>query len=303
MTKRAFKNLNELKEFATPLIENQLDTWLQEQDGPQNGLIQAARYSTLGSGKRFRPLLTLCVAQHYGVDIEQAVPAACAIELVHTYSLIHDDLPCMDNDDFRRGKKSLHKVIGEGLALLTGDFLLTYAFDRLCNAHVIPPNIRLKLIQHLSLASGHLGMVGGQYADLTSHQHPQTKEFINWMHECKTGALMKASVVFGALLACVNDDQVAQWGNFGASIGLLFQLVDDLLDIFATTNTGSLPIGPSSYIAFAGIEQTLSEVRQLKLQLLKRCHELLPENLILQELIESITHQYEDLPQIIPSMQ
>jgi geranylgeranyl diphosphate synthase type II len=296
-----FSHLDDLKDYALPLIEHQLDHWLELKEGPQKGLLEAARYSTLGSGKRFRPLLCLSIAHFYGIDLTLAIPAACSIELVHTYSLIHDDLPCMDNDDYRRGKKSLHKITTEGLALLTGDFLLTFAFEKLSYLNELSAEQRIKLIQHLSRASGHLGMVGGQYADLTSHLHPQTQEFVHWMHECKTGALMKACAAFGAILANLDPHMIEKWQNFGQKLGLLFQLVDDLLDTLATGTTGSLPIGPSSYIAFAGAKKTLAKARQLKENLIIQTKQLTPNYFVLEELIESITSQYEDLPQIAPS--
>lgn len=296
----SYKHLHELKAVALPLIENQLDTWLTLSHGPQQGLFEAARYSTLGIGKRFRPLLTLAVTTQHNIPFEQAVQAASIIELIHTYSLIHDDLPCMDNDDFRRGKKSLHKVVGEGLALLTGDFLLTFAFQKLSEITSIDPLVRLRLITALASAAGHQGMVGGQYADLTSHQHPQTREFVQWMHEHKTGSLMRVCMEFGAILSGLSSEQISHWRRFGQQFGLLFQLVDDLLDSLPCNMKGA-PIGPSSYITFAGVQKTLDEVRQLKEQLLITCHQLDPHRQILSEMVEAVTRQYEDLPQIASS--
>lgn len=296
--KKLYSDLQSLKNTFLPRIESQLDIWLTMIEGPQKGLIEAARYSCLGSGKRFRPLLTLAVASRSHEPDTAALVAACAIELIHTYSLIHDDLPCMDNDDLRRGKKALHKVVGEGLALLTGDFLLTFAFECLATCEQMPVHMKLELIARLTKAAGHRGMVGGQYADLTCHQHPQTAEFLKWMHLCKTGALMRASLEFGAIVSGCAQQEVAIWGDFGEKFGLLFQFVDDLIDSLPSSMPSSVPIGPSSYIAFNGVEDTLIEVQKLKNQLIEMATTLDQDRTIFQEMIQAVTDQYETLPQI-----
>lgn len=291
-----------LKATYLPLIEAQLDHWLTSSSGPQTGLFEAARYSTLGAGKRLRPLLVFVAGDLYKANQQALLDFACAVELIHTYSLIHDDLPAMDNDDYRRGKKSLHKVVGDGIALLTGDFLLTYAFEKIAHSEAISSESKIKLIQLMGECAGHRGMVGGQYADLTSHQHPQTPEVLQWMHLSKTGALMRLCVEGGCIIADVSAATSRSWGELGSRIGLLFQIVDDLLDDLPSTGS-KVPLGPSSFISMAGVENTWIEARRLKTELMQRSMQLDPERPVLVEIIEAITRQYEQLPQIAPCEQ
>lgn len=289
-----------LKTTYLPLIEAELNNWLTPRSScPQEGLFEAARYSTLGAGKRLRPLLVFAVGDLYAANKKALLDFACAVELIHTYSLIHDDLPAMDNDDYRRGKKTLHKIVGDGIALLTGDFLLTYAFQKISNSAFLSDSLKVQLIQLMGECAGHEGMVGGQYADLTSHQHPQTPEVLKWMHLSKTGALMKLCTQGACLIAGISPTTCQSWAELGSRIGLLFQIVDDLLDDLPST-TAKVPLGPSSFISMAGVENTWIEARRLKSELIERSLQLDPERPIMIEIIEAITRQYEQLPQIAP---
>lgn len=279
-----------------PSFEQVLKQWFEPIDSPQKQLIQAGRYAVFNGGKRIRPLLLLAVARHYNVEMQQALAIAGAIELIHTYSLIHDDLPCMDDDDFRRGKKSLHKIIGEGLALLTGDFLLTYSFDRLSATETIDSTNKIKLIQTITKAAGHQGMVGGQYLDLTAHQHPNSKELLQWIHRKKTGALFTASVVCGAILAKCNTDELHAWEKLGQELGLLFQLIDDLLDFLPSTLTTRIPLGPSSYIVMEGVDKTWEEVQALQLRIEQDLNLLCGSKSLLHELLELMCARYQPPP-------
>jgi len=198
------------------LLEQKLDELLSSSDA----ITAAARYSVFSGGKRFRPQLTLAIG---GPD---ALIPACAIELVHTYSLIHDDLPCMDNDDLRRGKLTLHKVYSEGHALLTGNFLLTYAFQLLAEAPLLSAHQKIELITILSRAVGAEGMIGGQAIDICNPI--LTLETLTDLHMKKTGALITAAVEFGGIVANYPDREVLR--TLGKDLGILFQLLDDLAD-------------------------------------------------------------------------
>lgn len=191
---------------------------------PQTGevLFEAAHYSLEG-GKRLRPLLTLAIVEAYDQPIENALRPACALEMIHTYSLIHDDLPCMDDDDFRRGKPSLHRAYPESHAVLTGDFLLTYAFEVLASAPHLTDSQRTHLIATLARQSGSQGMIGGQILDIEG----KTTDFMQ-LHAKKTGALITAACEFGGIIAGQTD--LTPFQTIGQSLGLAYQIVDDILD-------------------------------------------------------------------------
>lgn len=206
-------------------INATLERVVREVPEGHNRLYIAARYSLLGGGKRIRPLLAIATGKMLGADLEALLNPACALEMIHTYSLIHDDLPAIDNDDFRRGKPSLHKAYGDANALLAGDFLLTYAFEVLSEAPLLSSEQRLKLISTLAKASGGEGMIGGQIMDIAKKGHCLEK--INAM---KTGALLTASMQFGGIIAGVNPQIYDSLTLLGQKIGLLFQICDDILD-------------------------------------------------------------------------
>jgi len=195
-------------------------------------LFAAARYSLLNPGKRLRPLLILLTAESFGADPELAIYPACAMEMVHTYSLIHDDLPCMDNDDLRRGRPTLHKVYPEGHAVLTGDFLLTYAFEVLCQSPSLSAEQRLDLVRSLSLASGEKGMVGGQVFDIAwcKAEYQPTWPELAEMQIKKTAALFACALEMGAIIANAPTTDRKHLLTIGREIGLAFQLADDLAD-------------------------------------------------------------------------
>ncbi len=195
-------------------------------------LFAAARYSLLGPGKRLRPLLLLLTAESFGAETEPALYPACALEMIHTYSLIHDDLPCMDDDDLRRGRPTLHKVYPEGHAVLTGDFLLTYAFQVLCQSPSLSPEQRLDLVRALTIGAGEKGMIGGQVSDIL---WSQTKYRPSWpelaeMQIKKTAALFATALEMGAIVANAPEDDRQILLTIGHEIGLAFQLTDDLAD-------------------------------------------------------------------------
>lgn len=198
---------------------------------------QAMRHSLFAGGKRIRPLLALGTAMAISGEANGAVVrCACALELVHTYSLIHDDLPALDNDDFRRGKPTCHKVYGEAMAILAGDALLTRAFQLLATEGAIPADRRIAIIAELSTAAGTVdGMIGGQVADLEAEGQAISADELRYIHRSKTGALIGAAVQIGALAAGATDAQLAALEAYGRHAGIAFQIVDDILDVTATT--------------------------------------------------------------------
>ncbi|MDD2309657.1 MAG: polyprenyl synthetase family protein [Desulfuromonadaceae bacterium] len=221
------------------LVDAALDRFLPAESELPHSVHKAMRYSVFAGGKRVRPILLLAACQAVGGDIGCAVPAACAMEMIHTYSLIHDDLPAMDDDDFRRGNPTCHKVYGEAIAILAGDALLTEAFRLASNSHLAAgcdTSALLAVIQEIATCAGSYGMVGGQVIDMESEGRRDIDlATVQYIHTHKTGALIKASVVAGALLGGASGEQLAAVTRYGEAAGLAFQIADDILDIEGTT--------------------------------------------------------------------
>ena len=214
----------------TALIESYLENCFVYPEEPQRTLFEAMRYSLLAGGKRLRPVLALEFCRACGGVPEAALPFAAALEMIHTYSLIHDDLPCMDNDDFRRGRPTNHKVYGEAQAVLAGDALLTAAFTRLSMAP-LPADRVVQAVQMLGDCAGELGMVGGQALDLEGEDKSLSEEEIGAIHARKTGALIGAACTLGVIAAGGSDAQVDAAARYAAGLGLAFQIRDDMLDV------------------------------------------------------------------------
>ena len=224
-------------------VEHFLGDLLATDDKDLLSLYASMRYSTLAGGKRIRPYLTLTTAKMFGGSVGNAIYFAAAIEMVHTYSLIHDDLPSMDDDDLRRGKPTNHKVYGEATATLAGDALLTGAFEILCAAP-LSADARIAAVRTLSEAAGAEGMVGGQIMDLAAEEQSPSFDTVIKTHSLKTGAMIKASVTLGLLAAGVTDEATFRaFGAYAQYIGLAFQIVDDLLDVVGDEATLGKPIG------------------------------------------------------------
>lgn len=195
---------------------------------------KAMRYSLFSGGKRIRPILALASGEAVGGAIQRVMPFACALEMIHSYSLIHDDLPAMDDDDLRRGKPTNHVVFGEGMAILAGDGLLTEAFRVMSEGALLPGQDRvatLRAIREIAAGAGAAGMVGGQVADLESERKKPTRALVEYIHTRKTGALIRAAVRAGALVGKATERQFARLDHYGAAIGLAFQVADDILDV------------------------------------------------------------------------
>ena len=220
-------------------IDEALDCFLPRETELPHSIHKAMRYSIFAGGKRVRPILMLAACQAVGGDTGCAIPAACAMEMIHTYSLIHDDLPAMDDDDFRRGNPTNHKVFGEAIAVLAGDALLTEAFKLASDPRFTDgcePSGLLAVIHEIATCAGSYGMVGGQVADMESEgRHDIDLATVQYIHTHKTGALIKASVVAGALLGGAAGQQLAAITRYGEAAGLAFQIADDILDIEGTT--------------------------------------------------------------------
>lgn len=256
------------------MIEAALPQYLPPVTLPQGKVCEAMAYSLLDGGKRIRGCLTLAMCELCGGEVQSALPLACAIEMVHAYSLIHDDLPCMDNDDLRRGKSSCHIKFGEGTALLAGDALLTHAFSAASDAYfngTLPAETVLRCVNQLSRAAGVEGMIGGQVIDTAPEEVPMTPEQLEAMHSMKTGALIRSAAVLGCLAAGAPRDVVMQADLYAAKIGLAFQIVDDILDATEESeklgkSTSDADNNKTTYITLYGVEKAREMVRRLVLE-------------------------------------
>jgi len=244
-------------------------------------LNQSMYYSLMGGGKRIRPVLALAAAEAVGGNLKIILPAAVSLEFVHTYSLIHDDLPAMDNDDYRRGRLSNHKVFGEAQAILAGDALLTYAFELLADPGLDQPAKQLRIIHEVAVAAGKAGMVGGQVADVAGEGRTLTLNEIKEIHKAKTGALLTVSARLGGILAGGTEEQVKALTEYAQALGLAFQIKDDILDVVGDSATLGKPVGSdlrqgkSTYVSLLGIE---GAGREMHAQILKAQSALKPFN-------------------------
>lgn len=265
--------MNDLRpETYVPAVEEKLKSFVPEETLMQSGLFDSMRYSLLAGGKRVRPVLVLEFCRLCGGDTEAALPFACAVEMIHTYSLIHDDLPCMDNDAMRRGRPSNHVVYGEAEALLAGDALLTLAFETMLS----PESIGAVGAEHaaeaagvLARAAGARGMAGGQEIDLKNGGKRLTEDTLRHMDELKTGALICAAADMGCVLAGASREKRNAAALYASSIGLAFQIVDDILDETESTEEIGKPAGSdrgnekNTYVARMGTERARAEVLRL----------------------------------------
>ena len=218
-------------------VDRALDRFLPRASTRPGTIHKAMRYSLFAGGKRMRPALVLAAAEACGGDPKQALPLACAVECIHTYSLIHDDLPAMDNDDFRRGKPTNHKVFGEGIAVLAGDALLTQAFEIAAQAQSWPRYSHKDLVLEIAKASGSLQLIAGQVADLEGEGRKVSLSQLQYIHERKTSALLCCSVRLGGMSANCTPAQLQALTDFGYHVGLAFQVIDDILDVTQSTET------------------------------------------------------------------
>ena len=240
-------------------VEEKLCSYFTD-DLPQKNLLESMRYSLLAGGKRIRPVLTAKFAEAVGGDIEKAIPAGCAVEMLHTYSLIHDDLPCMDNDDLRRGKPTNHIVYGECTATLAGDALQAAAFETILGVDAAPDRV-LKAAQILANAAGELGICGGQILDMDGEKKTLSIEEVSLVHSLKTASMIKAACLIGVIVGGGTQKQYKAAEEYAEAIGLSFQIRDDILDATSTVEELGKPIGSdnvsgkSTYYSLLGLEK------------------------------------------------
>jgi geranylgeranyl diphosphate synthase type II len=231
-------NLGDYIAYQQKRVEAALDHWVPRDAQDPETIHKAMRYSLFAGGKRVRPLLAIAAAEAVSDETGGVEHAACSLELIHTYSLIHDDLPALDNDDLRRGRPTCHKVFGDAMAILAGDALLTLAFEVLAKLRGVDADKRVRLIAELATASGTVGgMIGGQVNDIQGEGSVATAELLESIHRAKTGALLRASVRMGAIYAGAGDAKLASLTEFGEHVGLAFQIVDDVLDVEQPSET------------------------------------------------------------------
>ncbi|WP_231036267.1 polyprenyl synthetase family protein [Pectinatus sottacetonis] len=243
------------------LVNELLPELYPENKALNHRLAESMNYSLSAGGKRLRPVMLMAAADAIGIDGEKFIRIACSVEFIHTYSLIHDDLPAMDNDDYRRGKLTNHKVYGEAMAILAGDALLTASFNIIAATPDIKSTLLVRVIKELSYAAGPDGMVGGQVIDLMSENTTITLNELRQLHSAKTGALFCAAIRIGAILAEATEEQLASLTNYAMEFGLAFQITDDILDVIGDNTKIGKPVGSdeknhkSTYVSLLSLQK------------------------------------------------
>jgi farnesyl diphosphate synthase len=257
-------------EAIAKLIDERMDRLLPVPDDPRKRLIEAMRHGTMAGGKRMRPLLVIAACDLFQLDRERALRVALAVEAVHCYSLIHDDLPCMDDDDLRRGKPTVHKAFDEASAVLAGDALLTLAFELLVDpATHEDPYVRCELVSELAKAAGHHGMVGGQAMDIAAETETFDLPTTTRLQQLKTGALISFSVDSGAIMGKVSPDVRTQLRGYARDMGLAFQIADDLMDVEGSASKAGkrvgkdMAAGKSTFVSLMGLERARAQAQIL----------------------------------------
>lgn len=285
-------------EYKIKKIEEILQEYLPKQRGYQSIIMEAMGYSLLAGGKRLRPMLMMETFRLYNGSSKALRPFMAAIEMIHTYSLVHDDLPAMDNDEYRRGRKTTHVVYGEDLAILAGDALLNYAYETVAGSILEHPGNEayVKAFFVFAKKAGIFGMVGGQCVDVMNEnrKEPLTMEEILFIHENKTAALIQCALMCGALLAGADEKQAAMMEQAGSAIGLAFQIQDDILDVTSTFEELGKPIGSdeknqkATYLSLTGMERSREEVKRLSDRAVSILQGLDERNEFLEELVLSL---------------
>jgi geranylgeranyl diphosphate synthase type II len=290
-------NLPAFFEEDRAAVDAALDRLMPAENAVPASVHTAMRYSVQAGGKRVRPILCLEAARIFSSDLAPVLPVACALEFIHTYSLIHDDLPALDNDDLRRGKPTCHKKFGEATAILAGDALLTLAFETLANAPIDPAR-RVAILSHVAASAGTVnGMVGGQVADLEAEGRAIDAKELEYIHRSKTAALIRASLVAGAIGGGADDENVARLRRFGETIGWAFQVVDDILDVEETSAALGKTAGKdaaqkkATYPALYGLEKSRHFAAELETRAMTELAPYGPSAARLKELAELIVHR------------
>lgn len=279
-------------------IEGILSEYLPPEEGKQKTVIKAMNYSITAGGKRLRPMLMEETFTMFGGEGDVIKPFMAAIEMIHTYSLVHDDLPALDNDEYRRGKKTTHAVFGEAMGILAGDALLNYAFEVASTAFDIELSPKVaKALQVLSSKSGIYGMIGGQIADIESEGKKVGIDTIEFIHRLKCGALIESSMLIGAILAGASEQEQTLIEQIGADVGYAFQIQDDILDMTSSTEVLGKPVGSdsknekSTYVSLKGLEQAKADVAEISARAIDTLDSLPYENPFLKDLINMLINR------------
>lgn len=281
-------------------IEEILKKYLPKKEGYQKLIMEAMEYSVMAGGKRLRPMLMQETFRLFGGESQIVEPFMAAIEMIHTYSLVHDDLPAMDNDDYRRGRKTTHIVYGEAMGILAGDALLNYAFETAASAFSMYPEKSLeigKALQILAGKAGIYGMIGGQVVDVESEGKKISKEILDFIHELKTSALIESSMMIGAVLAGASEEAVKDIEKIGKNVGIAFQIQDDILDVTSTTEVLGKPVlsdeknEKTTYVTLVGLEKAREYVASISMEAIDLLHGFETEDLFLEELLKSLINR------------
>lgn len=281
-------------------IEEILKAYLPEQTGYQKVIMEAMEYSLMAGGKRLRPMLMKETYRLFGGKDVLIEPFMAAIEMIHTYSLVHDDLPAMDNDDYRRGRKTTHVVYGEDMGILAGDALLNYAFETAAKAFDMAPESSLRIgkaMQILAGKAGIYGMIGGQVVDVKSAGSQISGEVLDFIYKLKTGALIESSMMIGAVLAGADESQIKTVEEIAGKVGLAFQIQDDILDVTSTADVLGKPIHSdeknekTTYVTWKGLKEAEALVEQISMDAILKLKALNPPDTYLAELLESLIHR------------
>lgn len=281
-------------------IETILKKYLPEQTGYQKQIMEAMEYSVMAGGKRLRPMLMKETYELFGGKEEVIEPFMAALEMIHTYSLVHDDLPAMDNDDYRRGRKTTHVVYGEAMGILAGDALLNYAFETAAKAFSVFPERSLeigKAIQILGKKAGIYGMIGGQVVDVASAGKSVSKEVLDFIYELKTSALIESAMMIGATLAGASDEEIEKVEIIAKNVGIAFQIQDDILDVTSTSEVLGKPVlsdeknEKTTYVTLVGIEKAKEYVEQISNEAIELLDGFEKKNDFLAELLKELIHR------------
>ena len=293
-------NFKEEYQNRIGLIENILKKYLPRQEGYQKIIMEAMEYSLMAGGKRLRPMLMKESYALFGGEGEVIEPFMAAIEMIHTYSLIHDDLPAMDNDEYRRGRKTTHVVYGEDMGILTGDALLNYAFETACRAFDIAPEESGRIGQALKILAGKAGiygMIGGQVVDVKESGHILTGDMLDFIYRLKTSALIESSMMIGAVLAGAGAEDTEKMEQIARGIGLAFQIQDDILDVTSTTEVLGKPVHSdeknekTTYVTWKGLEGARQEVARMTEEAVRALRAIQPDGGFLEELLKSLVYR------------
>lgn len=293
-------NFNENRTQKVHEIETVLTKYLPKQEGHQKLIMEAMEYSLMAGGKRLRPMLMQETFHLFGGEGELVEPFMAAIEMIHTYSLVHDDLPAMDNDEYRRGRKTTHVVYGEAMGILAGDALLNFAFETAAKSFELFPEQSLvigKAMQVLAEKAGIYGMIGGQVVDVDSAGHAVSKDVLDFIYELKTSALIESAMMIGAILAGAKETEIEAIEQIAKNVGIAFQIQDDILDVTSTVEVLGKPIlsdeknEKTTYVTLVGLDKAREIVEELSLEAIGLLHNFKTSNPFLEALLRALIHR------------